>query len=254
MSLTKLSSRTAVQVGSSRHVFDFVGMGRAVVLAALVFIVAGSWHLRAHGLTLGGDRDLDIVLGALLAVTLYSAVRFSPTIAVATVLPVALDLLIVLALLCLLNLSLDPACTVALLSVIAYSSLGKMTLLGRITDNLRNAPAGQPLSLSRLANTSIRQTLECWRRLLWGVSLVVVAVFLFAGPALRAPTLVVSVGVFAATASSVFIASALWLTLQQRCAQAVVPIRYRAALNGRLFMTALLVLATLGLASGVFPG
>ncbi|MGY4531612.1 preprotein translocase subunit SecF [Pseudomonas sp. TE3786] len=232
--------------GSRRRVFNFVGGGKSAVLVALAIIVGGIWHSPAHGLSLGGSWDVYAAFGTLLSVTLYSCLRFSGTIALATLLPVALDLSIVLALLALFNFSLDPGCTAALVAVIGYSLLGKATMLKRIADNLRNAQTDQPLSLSLLANVSIQQTLGQARIGLLAVMLILSSLYLFAGNTLHLPALVLMVGGLAATASSVFVASAIWLTQQQRRATTVVPTRYRAALDGHAFLVILLALVVLG--------
>ncbi|MEN0106289.1 MAG: hypothetical protein AAGC84_07660 [Pseudomonas sp.] len=225
---------------STRRAFNFVGLGRATVLAGLLLIVAGLWHMRGFGLPRIDGPTFAAALCALVVLTLAGAWRFSLAMAVATVLPVVLDLLAMLALVALFDSSLEGASSVSLLVIAGYSLAGKLLVLNQLAIARPTAPGGQPLSLSLRVNRTLQQLLAYWRcYLLLGAALLV-----FAGS-----TLPVVGGLLIATASTVFTCGALWLTLQQRRITSPVPTRYRAALDGRVFLAGVAALVLLGLAS-----
>jgi preprotein translocase subunit SecF len=232
-----------------RRAFNFVGMGKSVILLALLLIVVAAWHVRAQGLSLDGGHGIYVAVAAWLSFSLYCSLRCARALALAAALPLLLDLLVVMALLALLEHPLDLGCALALVVVLGYSLLGKVLLLRRISRNLRNARSARPLSLSALANISIHQALASARHVLLMLALVVLSLCLLAAGSLHTPALVMALGLLAGTASTVFVTSAIWLTLQQGLERTVVPTRYRAALTGKVFLLTVLMLAVLGVGS-----
>ena len=192
-------------------------------------------------------RAIYAVLAAFASIALYIGLRFSWSIALATVLPIVQDILIVSAIFALFKFEIDVTYIAALLTIIGYSLNDKIVIFGRIVENQKSS-AGQVLALPALINLSIRQTLG---RSLYTVTTVVMAsasLYLFACEPLQMFALALVLGLLSGAASSIFMSSALWLTVQARQANNGAPMRHHATLNSRPFLASLLLLAGAGLA------
>ena len=161
-------------------------------------------------------RAIYAVIAAFASIAIYIGLRFSWAIALATLLPIVQDILIVSAIFSLFKFEVDVTYIAALLTIIGYSLNDKIVIFGRIVENVKKSPPGDPVSLWRLINLSIRQTLG---RSLYTVLTVVMAstcLYLFACEPLQMFSLALVLGLISGAASSIFISSAIWLTLSRR--------------------------------------
>jgi preprotein translocase SecF subunit len=161
-------------------------------------------------------RAIYAVIAAFASIAIYIGLRFSWAIALATLLPIVQDILIVSAIFSLFKFEIDVTYIAALLTIIGYSLNDKIVIFGRIVENLKKSPPVDALALWSLINLSISQTL---RRSLYTVLTVVMAstcLYLFACEPLQMFSLALVLGLISGAVSSIFMSSAIWLTLSRR--------------------------------------
>ncbi len=159
-------------------------------------------------------RALYAVIAAFASITLYIGFRFSWSIALATVAPIFLDILLVSAIFSLFKLEIDVTYIAALLTIMGYSLNDKIVIFGRIRENLNRVSDIGSDSLRALVNESIRQTLG---RSIYTVLTVVLAsasLYLFACEPLQMFSLAILLGLIAGAYSSIFISSVMWLSIR----------------------------------------
>ncbi|MEB0024196.1 protein translocase subunit SecF [Pseudomonas sp. MH9.2] len=192
-------------------------------------------------------RAIYAVLAAFISITLYIGLRFSWAIAVATVLPIILDLLFVSAVFALFKFEIDVTYVAALLTIIGYSLNDKIVIFGRIVENLKRTNTPDEASLLSMVNQSIEQTLG---RSLYTVLTVVMAstsLYLFACEPLQMFSLALVIGLMCGAVSSIFISSALWATLHSRSLSRPDRRSTIPRLTSRPFISLLLAVAVIGL-------
>lgn len=177
------------------------------------------------------EKAIVLVLGALFVILLYIFVRFDWRYAVAAVLTLAHDVVIVLGLFALLHnitpfsLQIDQAIIAALLTIVGYSINDTVVVFDRIREYallFKTEPF--PTIANRAINTTLSRTL-----LTSGTTLITVFVlFLIGGEALKGFSLALLVGIGVGTYSSIFVASPIVVALRDKYAPARRPITARA--------------------------
>lgn len=176
------------------------------------------------------ERAIVLVLGALFVILLYIFIRFDWRYALAAVLTLAHDVLVVLGLFALLHnvtpfsLQIDQTIIAALLTIVGYSINDTVVVFDRIreyTTLFKTEP------FETVANRAINTTLS--RTILTsGTTLITVLVlFLLGGETLKGFALALLVGIGVGTYSSIFVASPLvvWLRGKYQPARRVVAAR-----------------------------
>jgi len=161
-------------------------------------------------------RSIYAVAAAFASILIYIGLRFSWAIALATVVPILHDMMIVSAIFSLFKLEIDVTYIAALLTIIGYSLNDKIVIFGRISENLKQASGTASFSWPELLNRSIRQTLG---RSLYTVLTVVMAsacLYLFACEPLQMFALAILFGLISGAYSSIFISPFLWLSIRAR--------------------------------------
>lgn len=166
--------------------------------------------------TIGAEiaRNALIALAvAIAAMVAYLALRFEYRFAVAAIVALFHDILVVIGLFSLLRLQVDASFVAAILTIFGYSVNDTVVVFDRIRENLQHRRR-EPLT--ELVNRSINQVLL--RTLRTGVAtlLALAAIFAFGGETIRNFALALIVGILTGTYSSVAIASPLWLAWRQR--------------------------------------
>ena len=165
------------------------------------------------------EKAIVLVLGALFVVLLYIFVRFDWRYAVAAVLCLAHDVVIVLGLFALLHnvtpfsLQIDQAIIAALLTIVGYSINDTVVVFDRIREYallFKTEPYAE--TANRAVNTTLSRTL-----LTSGTTLITVLVlFLIGGEVLRGFSLALLVGIGVGTYSSIWVASPLVVALREK--------------------------------------
>ena len=160
----------------------------------------------------GGGRAL-LGLGLLIAlavVLIYVGMRFQFKFGIASVVPLAHDVLIVLGIFALFQWTFDLSVLAALLAVIGYSLNDTIVVADRIRENFRRVRKATPLEI---VNISLTETLG--RTLVTSLTtlLVLSALALFGGEMIFGFAVALLVGVAVGTYSSIYVAATTLLAL-----------------------------------------
>ena len=157
---------------------------------------------------------LIAILLSLLATLAYLAVRFEWRFGLARIAATAHDLIITLGIIALFRTEVNLGTVAALLTVVGYSLNDTIVVFDRIRENLAKPRHGQ--SFAEILNRSINETLP--RTVLTGGSTMgtLLALLLFGGPVIRDFALVLILGIFIGTFSSIFVASPVLNAIQKR--------------------------------------
>lgn len=165
------------------------------------------------GSQVGEDLREQGGLGMLLAlgvVMVYVALRFQMKFALASVVALIHDVLIVLGIFSIMQWSFDLTVLAAILAVIGYSLNDTIVVFDRVRENFRKMRKGTPHAI---INDSLNQTLS--RTIITGLTtlLVLVSLFLFGGEMIRGFSVALTIGIVVGTYSSIYVASSLLLAL-----------------------------------------
>ncbi len=154
----------------------------------------------------GGLALLYVLIGMML----YVSFRFQWRLALGAVLALLHDVMVIVALLSIFQISFDLTVIAAILAVVGYSINDNIVIYDRLRENLQTKRKGEP---EELINLSINQTLS--RTIVTSLStlVVLVALFYFGGEVIHAFAYTMIVGIIIATYSSVYIAGGLALKL-----------------------------------------
>ena len=150
------------------------------------------------------------LLAALICILIYVGIRFEWRLALGAVLALAHDVIITLGVLALFQIEIDLTIIASLMSVIGYSLNDSIVVSDRIRENFRRIRRGSPRDI---VNISLTQTLS--RTIMTSATtlMVVLMLFIFGGALLSGFSLTMLIGVSIGTVSSIYVASALALSL-----------------------------------------
>ena len=175
----------------------------------------------AVGPRVGGELRRGALIAILISFGLtlaYLAVRFEWRFGLAAVLATGHDVVATLAFIKLLNLEISLTVIAAILTVIGYSLNDTIIIFDRVRENLRKHK-GMPMY--DLVNLSVNETLPrsvMTHATTMGATL---ALLVFAGDVIRPFAWVMTFGIFTGTFSSVYVASALLVWIENRYPRAV---------------------------------
>ena len=206
-----LEKRTEIAIFSSFDELGAVtGMTEAVLGVLQDDMTIGPFSQRKRsyvGPAVGRElinKTLAAVVGSLIGMLLYIWIRFQLQWGFAAVVALTHDALITLGLFALFKQEMSLAVVAAFLTLVGYSVNDTVVVFDRIRENLRNRGSE---SVKDTINRSINQTLSrtlITSGLTW---IVVLALYIFGGAALRPFAFVLSVGVVVGTYSSIYVAS-----------------------------------------------
>ncbi len=168
------------------------------------------------GPTIGRDLQKDALLAiifSVIAIIIYIAIRFEFRFGVAAAIATMHDVFAVLAVFWLMNKEINLLIVTALLTLAGYSLTDTVVVFDRIRENLKRAKR-EPLT--QVVNLSINEVLS--RTIITSVTviLVLVPLVMFGGEVLHDFSLSLLLGVIVGTYSSVFVASPILVTWQQK--------------------------------------
>ncbi|QSP94096.1 protein translocase subunit SecF [Marinobacter salinisoli] len=165
------------------------------------------------GSQVGEELREDGGLGMLLAlavVLIYVGMRFQFKFGIASVVPLAHDVIIVLGMFALFQWTFDLSVLAALLAVIGYSLNDTIVVADRIRENFRVMREGDSW---HIINTSIHQTIRRTINTSGTTLVVLIALYLFGGEAINNFSLALIIGVVVGTYSSIYVAANMLLAL-----------------------------------------
>ncbi len=162
------------------------------------------------------------MLFALMLILAYVAFRFQWKFALGSVAALFHDVLLTLGFFSVLQLPFDLSVLAAVLAVIGYSLNDTIVVFDRIRENFRHHRKGDP---AEIMNHSINQTLSRTLITSGTTLLVLLALFLLGGEAIRPFSQALIVGVLVGTYSSIYVASATALQLDVSLADLAAPVK-----------------------------
>ena len=158
-------------------------------------------------------KGILAIIYALVGILIYITWRFEFIFAVGAIIALAHDVMITVGVFSITNKEFTLPIVAAILTIIGYSLNDTIVVYDRIRENRRKM---RRESFARIINASINETLS--RTLLTSLTtlIVVVILFIFGGGVIHNFAFALLVGVLVGTYSSIFVASPIILTWQQR--------------------------------------
>ncbi len=165
------------------------------------------------GSQVGDELKEDSGLGMLIAlavVLIYVGMRFQFKFGIASVVPLAHDVIIVLGVFALFQWTFDLSVLAALLAVIGYSLNDTIVVADRIRENFRKMREGDS---EYVINQSIHQTISRTINTSGTTLVVLFALFLLGGEAINNFAIALIIGVVVGTYSSIYVSANLLIAL-----------------------------------------
>ncbi len=160
------------------------------------------------------------MLLALAVVLIYVGMRFQFKFGVASVLPLAHDVIIVLGAFALFQWTFDLTVLAALLAIIGYSLNDTIVIMDRIRENFRKLRIDDP---EETVNRSIHETINRTINTSVTTLLVLAALYLMGGSAINNFAITLALGVIVGTYSSIYMSANLLLALGVSRTDLIVP-------------------------------
>ncbi|MGI6092189.1 MAG: protein translocase subunit SecF [Negativicutes bacterium] len=164
------------------------------------------------GATIGSELTRNAVLALLVSWALmivYISYRFEFKFAVAGILTLIHDVIIVLGAFSLMQLEIDAAFVAALLTVVGYSINDTIVIFDRVRENLKAHRKGE--DIKALVNRSIWQTMTRSIYTVLTVLFAAVSLYVFGGETTKNFALALIIGISAGAYSSIFNACPIWV-------------------------------------------
>ena len=169
------------------------------------------------GATIGSElvqqAAMAIVLSWVLMIA-YITFRFEFKFAIAAIIALIIDLLVVLSYFSLFQMEMDSSFVAALLTVVGYSVNGTIVIFDRIRENLKIHRRSE--SLGEMVDNSIWQ---CMTRTIYTVAtslFAIVSIFLFGGETIHNFSFAMLVGFASGAYTSIFLAGPMWMFLKNK--------------------------------------
>jgi len=167
------------------------------------------------------SKAIQALIIFFIVVTLYISLRFEPKMAVAAMVAVFHDILVVVGIYSLFQFQVTPDTVVAVLTVLGYSLYDTVVVFDRIRDNSQGLGASGRITYSEMVNLSMNQTLARSINTSMVAIVPVLSVLLIGSLFLGATTLqsfglALVIGLTSGAYSSIFIASPLLAFMKER--------------------------------------
>ena len=169
------------------------------------------------GATIGSElvqqAAMSIVLSWVLMIA-YITFRFEFKFAIAAIIALIIDVLVVLSYFSLFQMEMDSSFVAALLTVVGYSVNGTIVIFDRIRENLKIHRRSE--SLGEMVDNSIWQ---CMTRTIYTVAtslFAIVSIFLFGGETIHNFSFAMLVGFASGAYTSIFLAGPMWMFLKNK--------------------------------------
>ena len=177
------------------------------------------------GKQLKEDSGLGLLI-ALAVVLIYVGMRFQFKFGIASVLPLAHDVIIVLGVFALFQWTFDLTVLAALLAIIGYSLNDTIVVADRIRENFRKIRVGEPWDV---INQSIHQTISRTINTSGTTLVVLLALYFWGGEAINNFALALIIGVVVGTYSSIYVSANLLMVMGVSREDLIIPPKEGAA-------------------------
>ncbi len=166
-------------------------------------------------------RAIEALIVFFIAVTLYISVRFEFKMAVAAIIAVIHDILVVVGIYSLGRFEVTPDTVVAILTVLGYSLYDTVVVFDRIRENAKGLGASGRITYSEMVNLSMNQTLArsintSLVAIIPVFSVLVIGSYFLGASTLQSFGLALVIGLTSGAYSSIFIASPLLAMMKER--------------------------------------
>lgn len=169
------------------------------------------------GATIGSELVQQAAMALVLSWVLmiaYITFRFEFKFAIAAIIALIIDVLVVLSYFSLFQMEMDSSFVAALLTVVGYSVNGTIVIFDRIRENLKIHRRSE--SLGEMVDNSIWQ---CMTRTIYTVAtslFAIVSIFLFGGETIHNFSFAMLVGFASGAYTSIFLAGPMWMFLKNK--------------------------------------
>lgn len=156
------------------------------------------------------------VILAILGMIIYISIRFRFNFGVSSILCLAHDVFIIIALFSLLKLEVSTIFIAAILSIIGYSINNTIVIFDRIRENLHNNQIKAEEELINVVNNSISETM--YRSIITSITtmLPVICLIIFGSKEILNFNIALLIGLIAGTYSSILLAGIIWIKLDKK--------------------------------------
>lgn len=177
--------------------------------------VGGSW-----GGQISRKAGLSLVV-FLALVAIYLSIAFEWKMAVSALIPLLHDLLITTGVYALVGFTVTPATVIGMLTILGYSLYDTVVVFDKVRENTNGLLGGSRMTYGQAANRAVNQVLMRSINtsvivLLPVVAILVAGVTLLGTGPLKDLSLVLAIGIFAGTYSSIFLATPMLTNLKER--------------------------------------
>ena len=165
---------------------------------------------------IGKEMRQQAIIALILAnigMLIYITFRFEFKSAVAAVLALVHDVLIIISFYAIFHIPVDSTFIAVVLTIVGYSINDTIVVFDRIRENLKTM---RKASFTDIANLSIMQTLARSINTSFTTLITITALFLLGGETIKDFSLALIVGIASGTYSSIFIATPLWEIFRDR--------------------------------------
>ncbi len=165
---------------------------------------------------IGDELKNQVLVGIILAIVamlIYITIRFEISFAIAAIIALAHDMLILISFYAILRIQVNAPFIAAILTVLGYSINDTIVVFDRIRENRKKA---KKLKLEDLINSSISQSLMRCINTSVTTLFTITALYIFGVEAVKSFALPLIIGFVAGTYSSIFIASPVWYIIKNR--------------------------------------
>jgi len=193
-------------------------------LAAAAHVPRSSVSLNEVGSTWGSNvtkKAIQALIIFFVLVTAYISLRFEFKMAIAAIVAVIHDILVVVGIYSLFQLQVTPDTVVAVLTVLGYSLYDTVVVFDRIRDNAQGLGASGRITYSEMVNLSMNQTLArsintSLVAIIPVLSVLLVGSLLLGATSLQSFGVALVIGLTSGAYSSIFIASPLLAWMKER--------------------------------------
>lgn len=168
------------------------------------------------GPTIGRELRINALLAmiaASIAIVAYISFRFEFRFAVVSIITLMHDVLITLGIFAILGREVNTPFVAALLTIVGYSINDTIVIFDRIRENMKLM---HKVPFIKQANTAVVDTLPRAINTSITTLITILAIYFFGGASIQTFMLALFIGMFAGTYSSIFVASPLLVTWQER--------------------------------------
>lgn len=170
------------------------------------------------GATASGTLIMNAVLAVVIAcalMLLYITIRFQLYSAIGAVVALLHDVLIMIFVMCIFQVTVDSTFIAACLTIVGYSINATVIIFDRIRDNLKKYPANV-MDEAAIVDLSVKESMGRTVNTTLTTLIMILVLYILGVESIRIFAFPIIIGIFAGTFSSMLIAPAIWALLSKK--------------------------------------